>query len=323
MSKSQNWNRACQLIVGVTKGSSEALDFSNMRIVFSVGQALVGKPGIAEVYIYNLSDETMNKFKGENGEFETGQDFALYAGYEGNMGLIFQGQVFQFRRGRESPTDTYLCIIAQNADTQHNFAVIKGNLAAGRNLEQEKQLIADSFKENGAKVGYMAPAANQDEAPRGKTYFGLASEYLKQYANNNNQDCGYDGDEITVVERNRPADATAYVLKPATGLIGMPQLTMSGLRAECLMNPKIKIGSQVQIDSSLIQTENYDTEYSQQGLDQDFKQAFGADGFYNVVAVTHDGDTRGDMWQTSIVGTGINAVQAISGVAIQGVQNAV
>lgn len=320
---SENWKRACQLIVGIEKGKTDALDFSEFRIVFSVGQALVGQPGTAEVYIYNLSTETMNKFKGEDGEFRTGQDFALYAGYEGNIGLIFQGQVFQFRRGRESPTDTYLCIIAQNADTQHNFAVVKGTLAAGRNLEQEKQVIAESFKANGAKTGYLAPAANQNEAPRGKTYFGLASDYLNEYAENNNQDCGYDGNEITIVERNRAADAKAYVLKPSTGLIGMPQLTMSGLRAECLMNPKIKIGSQVQIDSILVQTENYDTTYNQQGLDQTFKQAFGADGYYNIVSVTHDGDTRGDVWHTSIVGTGVNAVQAISGVAIQGVQNAV
>ncbi|WP_277561368.1 phage protein [Acinetobacter beijerinckii] len=320
---SENWERACQLVVGLEAGKSEALDLSSFRIVFSVGQALVGQPGTAEVYIYNLSTETMNKFKGENGEFNTGQDFALYAGYKDNLGLIFQGQVFQFRRGRESPTDTYLCIIAQNADTQHNFAVIKGTLAAGRNLEQEKQVIAETFKSNGAKTGYLAPAANQDEAPRGKTYFGLASDYLNEYASNNNQDTGYVDGEITIIDRNRPADASAYVLKPLTGLIGMPQLTMSGLRAECLMNPKIKIGSQVQIDSKLIQTENYDTTYSQQGVDQPFKQAFGADGYYNVVAVTHDGDTRGDIWQTSIVGTGVNAVQAVSGVAIHGVQNAV
>lgn len=320
---SENWKRACQLVVGIEKGKTDALDFSEFRIVFSVGQALVGQPGTAEVYVYNLSVETMNKFKGEDGEFRTGQDFALYAGYEGNIGLIFQGQVFQFRRGRESPTDTYLCIIAQNADIQHNFAVVKGPLAAGRTLEQEKQAILESFKANGAKTGYIAPSANQSEAPRGKTYFGLASEYLQQYAENNNQDFGYDGNEITIVERNRPADVKAYVLKPSTGLIGMPQLTMSGLRAECLMNPKIKIGSQVQIDSTLVQTENYETTYSQQGIDQPFKQAFGADGYYNVVAVTHDGDTRGDVWNTSIVGTGVNAVQAISGVAIQGVQNAV
>jgi hypothetical protein len=193
---SENWKRACQLIVGIEKGKTDALDFSEFRIVFSVGQALVGQPGTAEVYVYNLSVETMNKFKGEDGEFRTGQDFALYAGYEGNIGLIFQGQVFQFRRGRESPTDTYLCIIAQNADIQHNFAVVKGPLAAGRTLEQEKQAILESFKANGAKTGYIAPSANQSEAPRGKTYFGLASEYLQQYAENNNQDFGYDGNEL-------------------------------------------------------------------------------------------------------------------------------
>lgn len=320
---SENWKRACQLVVGLKKGETEALDLSNFRIVFSVGQALVGQPGSAEIYIYNLSTETMNKFKSESGEFTSGQDLALYAGYEGNMGLIFQGQVFQFRRGRESPTDTYLCIIAQNADTQHNFAVVKGNLAAGRNLEQEKQKIIDAYKAHGAKAGYLAPAANEAEAPRAKTYFGLASQYFQEYADNNNQDFGYDGDEITIVEKGRPRDAKAYVLNTATGLIGMPQLTESGLQAECLLNPKIKMGHQIQIDKSLIQTQNYDIAYGQQGRDQPFKQAFGAEGYYDIVGVTHDGDTRGDTWQTNIVGRGVGATSAVTGVAIHGVQNAV
>ncbi|WP_353164147.1 phage protein [Acinetobacter guillouiae] len=315
---SENWNRACQLIVGLEKGSSEALDFSNMRIAFEVRQALDAQPAITEVLIYNLSTETMNKFKGE------GQDIALYAGYEGNLGLIFQGQVFQFRRGRESPTDTYLCIVAQNADVHHNFAVLKGTLAAGRDLEHEKQAIFESFKANGAQCGYLAPAVNEAKAPRGKTYCGATVDYMKEYADNNNQDLAYDSNgAITLINRKQPPAAKAYVLSTANGLTGMPQLTASGLSAECLLNPKIKVGDQIQIKESLVQTQNYDTGYGQQEVDKDFKQAFGADGYYKVVGVSHAGDTRGDIWQTSIVALGVGATQAVTGVAIHGVQNAV
>lgn len=321
---SENWKRTCQLIVGIKKGVPEALDFSNLRIAFEVRQALNGQPAITEVYIYNLSSETMNKFKGDDEQFTTGQDFSLYAGYEGNIGLIFQGQVFQFRRGRESPTDTYLCIIAQNADIQHNFAVVKGTLAAGHNLEQRKQAIIKAFQDNGVKNGYLAPAVNETKAPRGKTYFGLASDYLNEYADNNNQDWAYGEDgEITVVDRKQPANPKAYLLSTATGLIGMPQLTASGLSAEILLNPKIRLNDQVQIDEGIVQTENFDTGYGQQELDKPFKQAFGANGYYRVVGISHSGDTRGDTWTTSIVALGVGATQAITGVAISGVQNAV
>lgn len=321
---SENWKRACQLIVNVKKGGTEALDFSNMRIAFEVRQALDGQPTIAEVLIYNLSTETMNKFRGDDQKFTSGQDFALYAGYEGNLGLIFQGQVFQFRRGRESPTDTYLCIVAQNADVQHNFAIVKGNLAAGYTNEQRKQLIIKAFKDNGVENGYLAPAASEAKAPRGRTDLGLASQYLDEYADNNNQDWAYDSNgEITIVNRKQPPDAKAYVLSTANGLTGMPQLTASGLSAECLLNPKIKVGDQIQINESLVQTQNYDTGYGQQEVDKDFKQAFGADGYYKVVGVSHAGDTRGDIWQTSIVALGVGATQAVTGVAIHGVQNAV
>lgn len=314
-----NFGRACQLIVGTEKGGTDAIDFAELRIVFKIGQALVGQPAFAEVFIYNVSETTMAKFNG------VGQNFALYAGYKDSMGLIFQGEVFQFRRGRESPTDTYLMILAQNASTAHNFAVVKGTLAKEENSPKQRiAKIMESFREHGAEAGYQAPVSDET-AIRGRTYFQQARDALDNEAETNNQAWGYDGNQVVIVDQNRPADAQAFVLNTTTGMIGMPQLTTEGLRVSSLLNHRLKIGGQVQINEKSVQTQNFDVSYQGQANNvfKDPKQALGADGFYNIIGVIHQGDTRGNTWQTDVVGWGVGAIPPISGVLIQGVQNSV
>lgn len=314
-----NFDRACQLIVGIEKGVEDALDFSQFRIVFKVGQALVGQPAIAEILIYNVSAATMNKFIG------VGQAFALYAGYKDNMGLIFQGEVFQFRRGRESPTDTYLAILAQNANTAHNFAVVKGTLAKDDNTALARRAaIMDAMREHGAEAGIQTAVA-EDAAIRGKTYFKQARDALDDEAKSTNQEWGYDGNQVVIIDRNRPADALAFILNTKTGLVGMPQLTAEGLRVSSLLNHRLKIGGQVQVNEASVQTQAFDASYQAQASNvfKDPKMGLGADGFYNIISVEHAGDTRGDVWRTDVVGWGVGAIAPVSGVAIQGVANSV
>ncbi|UGA37962.1 hypothetical protein JOS77_29185 [Chromobacterium haemolyticum] len=73
---SRQWIRACKLIVGLQSGSDEALDLSAFRIRFVVRQQMTSTPQSAEIYVYNLSNETAARFIGE------GQEVTLQAGYQ-------------------------------------------------------------------------------------------------------------------------------------------------------------------------------------------------------------------------------------------------
>lgn len=314
----QLFRRQCQLIVGLQAGGTDALDMSEFRVRFKLTQAMVGKPGAAEIYIYNLSEATMAKFVAE------GQSVALYAGYKQNMGLIFFGQVFQIRRGRESPTDTYMFILAQMADTAHNYAVVSGTLAKGWTMEDQRRSALQAMAPYNVESGALStlPATKM---PRGKVLYGTSREYLDHIAQSANQEWGYDGNKVVMVDRNKPTDQQAFVLNTNTGMIGMPVLTSEGLRVTSLLNHRLKMGGQVQVDESSVQTQTFDL--TPQGLPNnafiDPKQALGADGFYNIVSVEHRGDTRAQDWYTDLVCVGVNAIAPISGPLITAVQNGV
>jgi hypothetical protein len=87
----------------------------------------------------------------------------------------------------------------------------------------------------------------------------------------------------------------AVVLRPDTGLIGVPQQTIDGIQATCLLNPAIGPGTRVQIDRQLI------SQYRREGQSVSlnprtptFAAPVSNSGFYKVLLVNYVGDTRGN-----------------------------
>ncbi|MFH4280698.1 hypothetical protein WAJ29_21630, partial [Acinetobacter baumannii] len=62
----EQWKRSCRLTVQRKYGEREALDLSEMRIVFRISQPTAESPKAAEFYIYTLSEDTMNLLAGED-----------------------------------------------------------------------------------------------------------------------------------------------------------------------------------------------------------------------------------------------------------------
>lgn len=313
------WKRYCKLTIQKQSDNVEALDFSDFRIVFQVAQATVDAPKFAEIYIYNLSDETMNLLAGKDSE-NKGQIVILEAGYQGMHDIVFKGRVFQFRKGRDNPTDKYLCIIAQSGESA-SFSITNASLAAGANAQEERDIILSDLGMYGVESRYLNGIDSQ-EYPRGRVLFGQSTQLLNFVADKTASDIRIEDEQVVMIDKAGKTDDVAVILSPATGLIGMPELTQEGLRFESLLNPNIKFGSQVQIDMSLIQTQNFNISWGQQGIDQQQKSistAAGKNGFYNVVSAEYRGDTRGDEWYVGGVAVGVGALPPLTGISITGV----
>jgi hypothetical protein len=310
------WKRAIRLVVGLEEGNTDALDFSEFRVRFFVKQAFAQQPGSAEIYIYNVNPETMAKFKGE------GQAVILQAGYEDSVATIFRGQVRQIRRGRESQTDTFLGIVAQSADKAHNYAVSNASLAAGWTPEDLRAKAMKDFADNGVEAGELC-ALPGTKMPRGRVMYGQTRKFLNDIAENHDIVWGYEGERVRMDPVTVPADQdNAIVLNSKTGMIGMPRLTTGGVFVSCLLNPLLKFGGQVLINEASIQREAYDVSYG--GAVQNYKvsdAALGEDGYWRIVQCEHQGDTRGEQWQTNLVCIGVNAMVQTNGAAINAVSN--
>ncbi|WP_019103385.1 phage protein [Chromobacterium haemolyticum] len=310
---SRQWIRACKLIVGLQSGSDEALDLSAFRIRFVVRQQMTSTPQSAEIYVYNLSKETAARFIGE------GQEVTLQAGYQDSCDVIFKGTVRQIRRGRESQTDTYVCILAQSGDQAHSYAVMNKTVAAGWTPSSAQNAMLQSMSEYGLTAGY-SPTLPGFSMPRGKSFYGMTRDYLSDFSDTHSLQWAYDNGQIIFTPTNAPLPGEAYVINRDTGMIGMPVQTITGIYVTALLNPKLGRGRQIKIDNASIQRPTLDVAY---GSDRDnyFKgdSALDADGYYKIQSAEFVGDTRGDVWQVMMCCTGVNASQPVSGATINAV----
>lgn len=318
---SEIWLRKIKLSIQIDQGNPEALDLSEFKINFHIGQATAETPKAAEIYIYNLSDETMNKLAGSDSE-KKDTIVTLEVGYRDTpLETLFKGQVFQFRRGRDNQVDRWLCVLAQSGDHLKNFAVVSRGVPAGTSINNTGKILIAEAENHGVTAGEI-PVLSDQKYPRGRVFFGSLYSHMGQFYTENDvfidMDDGILNANTYVGYRTEPV----IILNRDSGMIGMPQMTTEGLKVACAINPKIKRGGRIQVDTTNLQTEAYDIDFDRQGKDQVFKNpntTTNKAGLFIVQSIESIGDTRGEDWYHNLVCTAIGATVPKSGVSIKGV----
>lgn len=291
--ENRQWLRACQLIVGPDSG--EGLDLSALRITFTTKKGDTETPNSAEINVYNLSDDTAAKIRREFTQVN------LAAGYEGNVGTIFRGNIRQVRLWRENGVDTVLAILAADGDRAYNFATVNTTLAAGSRPADRVRVCQGSMESKGAKPGYTPDLGGQP-LPRGKVMYGMARQYMRDEARDTGTDWSIQDGKVQMVSRKGYLPGEAVVLTHETGLVGSPEQTQDGITVRCLLNPRLRVGGRIKLNNASIKA-----------MQSPLKQAAGqqaprmdADGFYRIIKAEFRGDTRGNDWYADLVCIGID-----------------
>ncbi|WP_175920741.1 phage protein [Burkholderia pyrrocinia] len=290
----QQYGRKVSLIIGSDSG--DALDLSELRIVFRVKRGDLQTPNSASIRVYNVSATTAQR--AESREFTR---VVLQAGYEGNYGIIFVGQIKQVRRGRESQTDTFLDITAADGDSAYNFAVVNTTLAAGSTATDHVAAATAAMIPYGVTAGYQ-PALPTNPLPRGKVMFGMARDFLRSVARTTQTVWSIQDSKVVLVPETAYMPGEIPVVTSETGMVGMPQQTSNGIEVKMLLNPSVKIGRLIQIDNTSIQQYEYSLNVGQQAENEriEMQAKLQDDGFYYVMLADVSGDTRGEEWYTSV-----------------------
>jgi hypothetical protein len=299
------YGRRISLIVGDAQGN--ALDLSDMHITFNVHKSTVATINRFDARIYNLAESTYGYIGlGNNGQAEFNK-VVLQAGYaDGPFGTIFSGEIQYYRKGRTSPTDTFLEIYAGDADKAVNFAVASGTLPAGSKQTDVAKIVSTALATIGGTTAPTTPPPDSGIAyPRGKVVFGMARDVARKLgAQTGSQWSIQDGMEQYLDRTKTLPGATAIVVNSATGMIGIPVQTIYGIEVTMLLNPDIKFGALLQINNKDIQTSQLNIGLggeASNSLNQLGAQYLSADGFYKVVAGEYVGDTRGNPWYVKLV----------------------
>lgn len=153
MSETDNnrqWLRYFRLVVAVDKDNQQAIDLSEFRCKFRISQAVIGKPCTAEITVYNVSQETVNRLGiGTNVIENQGMRVIIEAGYQNHHGIIFQGDLWWKSFGRESETETFMRLVAATGDRARQHAVVNVSVAKGASQREIFDKVVASMKEKG------------------------------------------------------------------------------------------------------------------------------------------------------------------------------
>jgi len=292
--------------------SGAGIELSALRVTFNVHVSTSTTPSELDARIYNLSPGTMKKV------FQFGR-VKLMAGYKyAQYGVIFDGQVVQYRRGKENPTDTYLEIKAMDGDKLSQAITARRHEAGETERDALKKMIESDVK---MPVGYMSPKIGTQTLVRPWVLCGPTQKYIRDMMLKYNAQCFPDKGTLQVVEQRDYVDGEKVVLKPSTGLVGIPEATPEGIQIRCLLNPRIKIGGLVQLDKELISgvafipggdeitPENQQAARvpnEQKGQKVEVPVPTSPTGTYKVFMIEYTGDNRGQPWYCDLICLGLD-----------------
>lgn len=286
------WLRACSLVVADKSG--QGLELGELRVKFQTKKGDTETPNSAEIRVYNLSEATMSRLRREFTRV------VLQAGYEGNAGVIFDGNIRQALSGRENGTDTYLDIIAADGDRAYNFATVNSTLAAGSTPADRVNVCGDAFADKGAGAGHV-PDLGGEKLPRGKVMYGMARKYMRDEAESTDTAWSIQDGKMIMLPNAGYLPGEAVVLTHETGLIDAPEQTNDGIKVRALLNPRLRIGGRIKLDNKSIQEAKTDLKANAQRPPK-----MDSDGFYRILKVEFTGDTRGTEWYADMVCIGLD-----------------
>lgn len=210
--------------------------------------------------------------------------FRLYAGYEGEEKLLFSGRAIQ-----AIPTSYPDVILEMNG--------MSGLEWWGEKMETSKSdtTVMDLIDTAAQKMGYQV---NVDDKLRKNNE--LLNKSIENYSFTGSpmdmlQECqnmmggvssdpqtvfiSVNNDQINIWSPSVESKNKKLLISKDTGMIGLPQPTETGCKVKILMNTGISTGDVVEVKSERIDVLN---------------------GDYYVIGITHEGETRGKSWYSTL-----------------------
>ena len=222
----RQWGRKVSLIVG----GEEALDLSELSFSFEIKRNDASSPNTATIKVMNASAETASMVQKEFTRV------VLQAGYEGNYGVIFHGNLVRAKWGKSGGVDTVLNLTAADGDQAYNFAVVNTTLPKGATKADKLRLLCSAMNPYGVKQGY-APELDGKASIRGTVMSGMARSYMNDVCGSANALWSIQDGKVNVVPETAYMPGSVPVISHETGLVGMPEQAENGISCACCSIP--------------------------------------------------------------------------------------
>lgn len=255
-------------------------DGRQFRFTFQILIDFGGFNSYCDAALSNLAATTV-------GVIKKGSKLSVRAGYADTIDTAFIGTVNNVFRERNG-TETITRMICRG-----NVAKPSINQTLGAGVA-----ALDVIKASASGMGY--PVVIDDDSfadvpayPRGYQLSGDPKVYLDVLADAHAFSYVVENGRLVIVKNGISRDTVPHVVSQFTGMEGIPRITEVGADVTIRLNPKIRIGGEIDIQSEL-KTFGFNNLYF-----QDVPETAGV-GNYKVQKIAHSGDSYGDDWSTAL-----------------------
>jgi len=277
MLNSSRFGRDYELIITLNTGEAVIIK-PNIRIQFDSVKSVDAGLNSCRVRIYNLSKDKRKKLVKDDTDTKTKLEFLLKAGYN-KIETLFKGfilECFSEKSGADIVTTAVSMDGLVDAQGSYTSTTVKKGDAIN-------VILKDMPNTTRARISER-PVVNRAKV--------LVGNSLKLVENNLKDDETYYIDEgkLYIIKQNEVVSDIIPLVNASTGLLNTPTKKKYEVTFNTLLNPTIRIGCQVKIES--IYAENLN-------------------GTYKVLTITYRGDSTGTDWSQEVICVRLNETKLL------------
>ncbi len=286
---SRQYKRAYELTVISNDGDVRII--KDLRINFEITKSVLSFPNLAKIVIYNPNQDTISLLQ------KKFTKIVLNAGYEGDIKLLFKGQLRNAFQGKTS-TDRTITIYAGDGERDWQNAAFNKTFTENVSISAAIQDVLKTFKE--VTIGTLQGLPTVADKLRGQTLSGSSKDILDQFAEEYGFDWSIQDGEVIITPIEQPLESDeAILISSVTGMLGSPTITEIGADVTSLLNPKLLPNRAFKIESVSADVQLGNLFF------RDIKKT-DAEGTYKIQEVTFKGDSRDGDWVSSVKGRALN-----------------
>ena len=249
--------------------------FDGLNVSFNVSKQASEVTPYGRIVVANLTMEdviSITTIVGTYTDVKKRKKVRLYAGYDDDVGLIFEGDITSAAPITEPP-DVWMQIEATNGFFDNNRVVSK-TIKDKTPIKNVAEQVANWLKVPLQWMSTTTKIINLFSAS------GSAGQFIRKLNNLGDILAFKDEEGLIVLDLKNPKRKTTTEVSKNTGMIGIPKADNNGIRVDVLLNHHLKLGQSIDLKSELIPSIN---------------------GKYWIYGLTHSGSLRDNEFITSIL----------------------
>ena len=225
--------------------SEYAVVASPYTLEFDINRNVLSQVNTATFKVYNLGPETRDKFYKDRADLTLYRQLILRAGYDGNMPIVFQGNILS-ADSYKNGTDIITEIICNDG----GIATIAGfvNQAFGISKSQSDVINGLATQVPLSTWSGIVPASFAKVYKRGLSISGSPWQELRKLTNGR---CFIDCETIYALNDYDAIEGELALVNSETGLISAPRKYREYIEAEMIFEPRIRVGQVIRLESTI------------------------------------------------------------------------